>query len=54
MVWSVETTCVSSWNCLLDSPKHQSMNSFLTKLLSFPKNILFTFKPLEGSNLKSL
>lgn len=24
--WSVETTCLSSWNCLLDSLKHQSMN----------------------------
>lgn len=54
MVWSVETTYLSSWNCLLDSPKHQSMNSFLTDLLSFSKNVLFTFKPLEGSHLKSL
>ena len=35
MVWSVETTCLYSWNCLLDSLKHQSIQYFIIYVLYF-------------------
>lgn len=35
MVWFVETTCLYSWNCLLDSPKPQSIDCFIYTFSTF-------------------
>lgn len=51
MVWSAGTTCLFSWNCLLDSLKHQSRIYFssLSLQTSLSVNLSVCFSSLLSS-----